>query len=831
MGLLDWVKSLASRSSAAEVQARRGVAYLKAGKLYAACDAFREAISKNPSVAANYVNLAYCLQQIGQANKALEYLRHAVAIDATSFDAHYMLAGALERSDDLELAAEHLKQAVILQGDFEPARSDLCRVLALNGDLDGARAAIAEAISRNPDKADLVQYLGNVCMTAGNAKEAIAHYARALQLLPDSAQTLLNLGGALYANGEFSKAIEHLEVALTLNPAMAEAHVKVGQALRALERFDAAETSFLRAIELQPDSAETHTHLGGLLQHQAKMDLAIAHYRQSIALNPYLPDTYANLGLALDEAGRTGEAETIYRDGLAIKPIASLHSNLAIALTKLGKIDEAIKHYELTLEMSPDNLGVLCNMAGAWGDSGAAHKAIDIYRNVLEKKPDLVIAHSNLLFYLSVDDRCSPEEYLAEAARFSEKLTTQTLEPIVRIRTKEATNRLRLGFVSGDLRSHPVGLFLEGVLNHIDLAKWELFAYPTNGVQDDLTARLKNRFEHWTQLRGMSDKVAAEKIRADEIDILIDLAGHSADNRLGVFAFKPAPVQLSWLGYFASTGVPAIDYMFVDDVSVPPGNEQFFSEKIWRLPRTRLCYTPPSAEVAPDVAELPALRRGYVTFGSFQRLPKVNDKVLQLWGRVMRALPNARLHIQTVQTGRPATIEQVLERLGKEGIAADRVTMRGPVDRRSYLQAYSEVDIVLDTFPFTGGTTTCEALWMGVPTLTLQGRSMIERQGVAMMHAVDLPDWVAENHDEFVSKAVAFASDAPSLAVLRSSLRPRLPQTALFNGKLFAQHFEEALQSVWREHEQTLKRGNSSVLHSRPLTRNVASPANERHPG
>jgi predicted O-linked N-acetylglucosamine transferase (SPINDLY family) len=243
-----------------------------------------------------------------------------------------------------------------------------------------------------------------------------------------------------------------------------------------------------------------------------------------------------------------------------------------------------------------------------------------------------------------------------------------------------------------------------------------------------------------------------------------------------------------------------MDYVLADDICVPDGCDHLFIEKVWRLPQTRLCFTPPPDGTTPDVSALPALQRGHITFGCFQRLPKINDSVLSLWQQVFAALPNARLLLQSHQTGRRLYVEQILARLVGAGISADRVTVRGPAHRSAYLQSYGEVDIVLDTFPYTGGTTTCEALWMGVPTVTLTGETMIARQGVAMMRAAGLPDWVAEHPADYVRKAVAFGSDVDALARLRASMRERVQASPLFDVRLFAGHLEEALTGIWQDH-------------------------------
>ena len=831
MGLFSWAKRLSSGRDAApavdapaaqpEVDAgQRGIALLQAGKFLGACDAFKAAIAQHPDVAANHVNLAYALQQVNAETQAVPHLRQAVALDPASFDAQYMLGGALERLPDLTGAADHLRQALALRPDFEPAHADLCRVLALAGDTVAARAAIDAAIALNPHSADFHHYLGNLCMSEGDPAAAIESYGRALALRPDYAQVHANQGLALQAQGKIDAAIESLQRALAIEPASGELHTKLGLARKAQGRLAEAVAALERAIELRPDDADTLNHLGIALQEQVQLDRAIAAYRRAIALRPKLPGAYANLGLALDEKGDVEQAVQAYRQGLAIEPLATIHDNLAIALQKQGLVDEAIAHYEQALALQPDNLNTRCNLASALGDAGDPLRTIATYREILALQPQHLTAHTNLLFNLSVYGEGGPAEYLAEARRFDAKLTREPLVPAPAAGSREG-RKLRVGFVSGDLRAHPVGFFIEGILKQLDRNKLELFAYPTVAKEDELTVRLRPLFSRWQLLKGLSDEAAARAIRADGIDILLDLSGHSGDNRLPVFAYKPAPVQVSWLGYFASTGVTAMDYVLADEACVPPGNEHQFSERIWRVPQTRLCFTPPAAGSAPDVAPLPALTRGHITFGCFQRLTKINDGVLALWRQVFDALPDARLLLQSHQTGRQVYVDQILARLAAVGIAPDRVSVRAPAHRSLYLQSYAEVDMVLDTFPFTGGTTTCEALWMGVPTLTLTGDTMIARQGVAMMGAAGLPDWVAEDTAAFVRKAVEFAADPAALARLRTSLREHLRGTPLFDVSRFARRLEDALEGMWKE-QAGLQGAQPAVSGHNFLTQSVA---------
>jgi predicted O-linked N-acetylglucosamine transferase (SPINDLY family) len=352
--------------------------------------------------------------------------------------------------------------------------------------------------------------------------------------------------------------------------------------------------------------------------------------------------------------------------------------------------------------------------------------------------------------------------------------------------------------VSGDLHGHPVGYFLDGVLTSLAAkfsANLELFAYATRACEDETSKRLRASCKAWHSALGLSDSALALRIREDGIDILIDLSGHTAGNRLPVFAWKPAPIQVSWLGYFATTGVAAIDYFIADPWTLPPDQEAFFTEKVWRLPETRLCFTPPSARV--DVNVLPALSNGYVTFGCFNNLSKMNDAVVQLWARVLNAVPASRLFLKYQQLAEASIRQSTRERFAVHGIAADRLIFEDYVPRVNYLAAYHRVDIGLDPFPFPGGTTTVEALWMGIPVLTLSGERFLARQGVGLLMNAGLPEWIASDHDDYVARAVAHASDLQGLAALRARLRQQVLASPIFDAPRFAKHFEAALREMW----------------------------------
>jgi predicted O-linked N-acetylglucosamine transferase (SPINDLY family) len=352
---------------------------------------------------------------------------------------------------------------------------------------------------------------------------------------------------------------------------------------------------------------------------------------------------------------------------------------------------------------------------------------------------------------------------------------------------------------------HPVGFFIEGVLHALtnrSSESLEIYAYSNLSKVDAITERIRALCHHWREVFALSDEEAVQLIKNDEIDILIDLSGHSGRTRLPVFAWKPAPVQVSWLGYFDTTGVEAIDYLIADPLTLPESEEIYFTETIWRLPDTRLCFTPPDTNVT--IRSLPALAEKQFTFGCFNNLNKMGESVVELWARVLIAVPNSRLFLKARQLYQPLARESVIEQFGRHGIEPSRLILEGPESRANYLAAYNRVDIALDPFPYTGGTTTTEALWMGVPVLTLSGEHFLSRQGLGLLANAGLTEWVASDPDDYVSRAVSHASNLERLAGLRSQLREQVLASPIFDAARFAVHFDAALRNMWKKwcHEQ-----------------------------
>ena len=642
---------------------------------------------------------------------------------------------------------------------------------------------------------------GNTHLNAGNLSEAANCYRRGLESSPNDAICFSNLG---YVLGELGRAAESQQMllkAVELNPADFDAHYMLGNLARARGDWLQALARYREALDINAGFDVCRRELCISLAQTGQIREARAVLEQGPAFPPDTADFYyfrGNLHLAAEEFD---DAITNFRQAAQLQPRdSSILINLGVAQLKRREVFSAIATYRSVLEFEPDNVQAHTNMAAAFQQSGQLGLAIESYRHALRLNPEYLNAHQNLLFSLTYVPDFPPAEYLQEARRYGARVAarakaySQWLCPA----SGSGARPLRVGFVSGDLRTHPVGLFLESILARINVAKLTLVAYSTSATEDVLSDRLKSLFSEWNPVATMPDEALARKIHSDKIDILVDLAGHTGLNRLPVFAWKPAPLQVSWLGYWASTGVAEIDYILVDPVSVPQADAQFFSEKLWHLPDTRLCLSPPTTGRAIEVGGLPALSKGHVTFGSYQILNKISDGTLVAWSRILARIPGARLRLQSLPLAYPDAVANMQERLAAVDIDITRVDLHGGSPREDYLASYDHVDIVLDTFPFPGGTTTAEALWMGVPTVTLTGNSMLARQGESLLRCVGLDDWVAANEQEYVDIALERVSELDQLAELRAGLRPRVLASPLFDAARFARNLEDAFTGMVR---------------------------------
>ena len=718
---------------------------------------------------------------------------------------------ALHRQGLTLLQSNRLEEAKALYtriGDLDPEDADawyrLGTIHGMLGNIDEAGRCCRKVIALRPDHSEAHANLGNVLFHRGAHAEAIAHYQTAVHINPGNAPAYNNLGNALKLSGRLDEAMESYERAIAANPAYAVAHFNFGIALQQAGRLQEAGDCFGRAVALNGDYAEAYNNLGMVLKAQSRLEEAKAalqqalaikpryaeamynlanvdlaqgrpenavdHYRRALAIKPDYADAYNNLGTALKEQGHSALAIENFRQAIAVNPQhAGAYNNLAILFRDQGQTSAAEEMARHALQIRPDFADAYNTLGNIRSAQGKPDAAVEMFEKALELAPDHVSAHSNLVMMMQYLPRYSADDLLAAAKDWNARHARSVPCLTPPANAPDPQRRLRIGYVSADFHHHPVGFFIEAVLSRHDKNRYEIFCYYNGGNPDTLTARLQKSADHWRAVKGQSDQDVAERIRRDGIDILVDLSGHTQGHRLLVFPRRPAPVQLTWMGYFATTGVDGMDYIIADRFVIPPAEEHYYTEQVERLPHGYLCFTPPELPIA--VGPLPAHAQGTITFGCFNNPAKITPDVIACWSRLLHALPDARLHLKYKFFAENEAVHYFQNAFAAHGIDTQRIRFAGQSPRTEYLDSYNGIDIALDPFPFNGCTTSVEALWMGVPVITLSGDRFAGHMGETIMKNLDLYECVADSRDDYLEKAVALAADLPRLADLRSRLR------------------------------------------------------------
>lgn len=680
------------------------------------------------------------------------------------------------------------------------------------GCAEQASALYRAVLELSPGHAEAHFRLGMLEQQVQEFASAIHHFASALQDDPSHERYWLSYIDALLAARQFSTAREVLELGrrhclqgaqververqlLDLgSPPMQE--IDHAAALFARGMVDAAGAAARTLAERFPQHAFGWKLLGAVLRQQGDLPGALDAMQRAMKYAPDDAETLSNLGLLLQETGKLAQAEHVLRQSIALQPDSShAHNHLALVLMESGRLEEAHASASAALALDPSHIEAGNTLAMSLDRQGRCNEAVSAYRRVLEQAPDRADVHSNMLFCMSRMEDIDPAELFVEHRQFGERLEQRLGAPRTWDNPPEPEKRLRIGFVSGDLRNHALASFVEPVFERLaGRPGVSLSAYYTYPVHDAVTTRLRGYMDEWRDVATLGDAALDELIRSDSIDILIDLAGHTAYNRLPLFARKPAPLQATWVGYPGTTGLRAMDYYLTDRVLLPPGQyDHLFTEKLLHLPVTAPFQ--PLAD-APGLAPLPALANGHVTFGSFNRLNKISRNVVAVWGRLLRALPDAHLLVAGMPEGDGH--QHLLAWLAAEGVGAQRVRFHPRSGMHDYLALHNEVDINLDTFPYSGGTTTLHAMYMGVPTLTLAGDTAAGRQTACILEHNGLTQFISRDADEFVAKGLAACADLTALGALRAALRKQFPPPSSIDMTHVADGVENALRLMWR---------------------------------
>ncbi len=667
------------------------------------------------------------------------------------------------------------------------------------------RKAKKKAVQRNQPSARASTTVGMLHQAvalhkSGQLEAALGLYRDVLALDPKNVDAL-NLGGlATFRLGDPDEAVRMLHAAVALSPDYAEAHSHLGNVLQAMERHEEAIAAYRRAVELKPDYADAHYNLGIVLRTTGDWEASTSAYRRASECAPSFADAHNGLGAMLQNQGQLDAAIACYRRAIQVNPnLPSALSNLGAALACHGQFRETIAYCHRALAINSAHTKTLNNLGIALQNLGQPDEAIDAYRQALALKPGYTAAHSNLIFCMNYEPRFSGEDILLESKRWNEihaAPRTALAGPFAN--DPDPERRLRVGYVSADLRQHSVSFFLEPLLAARDPDALETYCYAGVVQPDHWTARFQELSDGWCWTATMSDSALAERIRDDGIDILVDLAGHTASNRLLAFAESPAPVQVTWLGYPNTTGLSAMDYRLTDAVADPEGSaDALHSETLVRLPEGFLCYGAPGD--APDVVPPPATVNGHVTFGSFNNLAKVTPEVAGLWAAILNRVRNSRLLIKSRLLADDQIRVRYQDLFASHGIDAERFDLLSAIpSMRGHLAAYERLDIGLDPFPYNGTTTTCEALWMGVPVVALAGERHAGRVGLSLLSTAGLPELAAETGEEYVEIAVQLAADLDRLSALRRDLRRRTSASPLCDAPAFARKVEAAYREMWR---------------------------------
>ncbi|MBF0357160.1 MAG: tetratricopeptide repeat protein [Magnetococcales bacterium] len=746
------------------------------------------------------LNQAVSLHQSGHLDEAIDCYQTALNINPENISALSNMGFALRSKGRLDEAVISCRRAILIKPDFADAYSNLGSALKDQGKLDEAVASFEKAIEITPDSAIICYNLGSALKDQGKLDEAVASFEKAIEIKPDFAVAYSNLGNTLKEQGRLDEAVASFEKAIVIAPDSAVEYYNLGGVLKKQGRLEEAVASLKKAVAIKGDFAEAYANLGNTLKEQGRLDEAVASFEKAIAITPDSEVEYYNLGSVLIDLGKQNEAIASFEKAIAIKAdFAEAYSNLGVAFQELGQLDKAVVNLQKAITIKADFAEAYANLGVALQFQGKLDEAVASYQKAIAIRPGFAQAHSNLLMAMQYG-KFDQEQIYKESIRWNQQHAVP-LEELISPHTNSANpNRLlKIGIVSGDLRCHSIAFFFEPFITYHDRKSFAFYCYSNNFSEDEVTTRLQSCSEGWRNITEWSDEKVVKAVRHDEIDILIDLSGHSANNRLLVFAQKPAPIQINWLGHANTTGLSAMDYRLTDPIADPPGvDEELYSERLMRLPQGLYCYRPP--DTAPAVAPFSSNSGRGTIFGSFNNTSKLTVQTIKAWSTILKQISGSTLLLKYQALSCETTKGQFLELFERFGVAHEQIKMLPKIPTlEEHLSLYSQIDICLDPFPYNGATTTCEAMWMGVPLIVLRGDYHAARVGASLLTQVGMESLIAESESEYCKIAVDLAADKKRLTELHKSLRNRMINSPLCDQKGFAKSLETLLRSSWVE--------------------------------
>jgi len=702
-----------------------------------------------------------------------------------------------EEAGRAEEACGRYREAVRAAPGYARAHLNLGIGLEAAGAAEAAISSYEAALAIDPADPFAAYNLGKLRYTRGEPAEAERLLRQALSSRPAFPEAQVVLARVLESQGHLTAAAAVLETAMRLKPDDFGALYFFAGVLGKLGRLGEAESAMSRAIAIEPENADARYDLAAMLIARSAMPEAELHLRAALSRNPDFVEAHAALFHVLDARGDLDGAVAELERVLARRPDwADALYNYGCVLKKLMRLAEAEDAFRRALTADPGHSRAYHMLGGVLLGRCRADEALALYRAARERCPGDFDLESAELFALNCSERIAEDVLFSRHAAFGtriEQAHPPRFAPFANVRDPE--RRLRVGYVSGDFCFHVVTLFMIPVIERHDRSAVEVYCYSTTGRNDDYTRRLSSRADVWRDSGSLSHSELGDAINRDGIDILVDLGGHAGIPQLAVFAQQPAPVQATWLGYLNTTGMTRIQYRITDRHADPPGlTDRYHTETLVRLPHSQWCYRP---FLSPACAETPPLaRNGYVTFGSFNQALKISRAARRLWAGILERLPGSRLLVLGVEAGRAQG--DLVADLAGSGVDRARISVLPYVALEDYFRAFDSVDIALDTMPYSGGTTTCDALWMGVPVITVAGTRPSSRSAASVLTTAGLGEWIAATAEDYVRLAVDFGRDEPALVGLRKSLRQEMRQSPLMDEDRFVRDLEAAYRQMWR---------------------------------